>query len=86
MNRIVHLVLSDDTFGGFEHHVRITPEITSLDDLINSIVGKLRETLIYHKFENARVILQGKNFHIHGRVFSDIVNNSVNDTIYVCNH
>lgn len=86
MSRIIHLVLSDETFGGFEHYVQLTPAIETLDQLINTIVGKLRETLIFHNMENARIILQRKHFHIHSLTLNAIRNRPVNDTVYVCNH
>ena len=86
MNKIVHLVLSDDTFGGFEHYVHITNSITSLNQLVETILEKLRKTLIFHKLENASILLQDKHFHIHGLTFDEIQNRSVNNTIYVCSH
>ena len=86
MSIIIHLVLSDETFGGFEHYVQLTPAIATIDQLINTILGKLRETLSFHNMENARNILQGKQFHVHGLTMTVIRNREVNDTIYVCNH
>lgn len=86
MSRTVHLVLSDETFGGFEHYVQLTPAIATIDQLINTIIGKLRETLSFHNMENARIVLQGKIFHIHGLTLNAIRNRPVNDTVYVCNH
>ena len=86
MNRTIHLVLSDDTFGGFEHYVQLTPVIVTIDQLINTILGKLRETLSFHNLENARILLQNKHFHIHGMTMDNIRNGHVNDTVYVCNH
>ena len=86
-NKIIKLVLSDDTFGGFQHYYQINPG-TTIDDLINSILVKLRETLSYNNLENARVLLQGKQFHIHGVGMVSILNNANNadNTIYVCSH
>lgn len=86
MNQIVHLVLSDNTFGGFEHDVELTDAIVSLQQLVDSIISKLRETLIFHKFETARILLQEKNFHIHGLTMDEIRNRADNDAVYVCNN
>lgn len=84
--RIIHLVLSDDTFGGFEHYVHLTNNIVSIQNLIDCILNKLRETLHFHKLENGKVILQKKKFHIHGLTLNEIKNRIQNETVYVCSH
>lgn len=86
MNKIIHLVISDNIFGGFEHYVRLTPSINSINKIIESILIKLRETLILYKLENAKVLLQEKKFHIHGLSMNQIYNNKNNNIIYVCSH
>ena len=86
MNEIIHLVLSDNIFGGFEHFFELTSYVNTIDELINSIINKLKETLIYNKLESALILLQETKFHIHGITLEKIRTRSVNDIVYVCNH
>jgi hypothetical protein len=60
MNKIIHLVISDNIFGGFEHYVRLTPTINSINKLIESILIKLRKTLILYKLEKCKSLITRK--------------------------
>jgi hypothetical protein len=95
MNKIIHLVLSDDTFGGFEHFY-ILPDVVSnndiktndikISDLVNSIINKLYSVLSHNNLETAINLLQQKNFHIHDYTINDLRNKIENDIVYVCCH
>jgi hypothetical protein len=95
MDKIIHLVISDDTFGGFEHFYRLPATVIQNDikmndikmnDLVNSIINKLYCVLKNNNLEAAISLLQGKNFHIHHNTIDDLRNRLVNDTVYVCCH
>ena len=86
MSKIIHLVLSDTTFGGFEHFFHLTPNVDSMDEMINSIINKLKETLIYNKLESAFILLEKQKFHIHGHTLENLRNISTNNIVYICNH
>ena len=82
--KIVHLVVSDNVFGGFEHYLQMTPAITTENDVITAIISKLRDVLHFNKMNLAIELLQQKQFHIHARSIEDIINSE--ETIYVCCH
>ena len=86
MSKILHLVLSDDTFGGFEHFFILTKEVYKIEDIIDSIINRLRNVLHYNNMEVALTILNGKHFHIHDVSINDLHNYEVSDIIYVCSH
>ena len=86
MSKIIHLILSDKIFGGFEHFFHLTPNINNIDEMINSIINKLRETLIYNKLESASILLDKQKFHIHDQTLDNLRNIFINDIVYVCNH
>lgn len=81
---IVHLVISDETFGGFETYIKIDGNITTKKHLVDNILQKLRQVLDHNKLENAKICLQNKHFHIHGLSFEDLITNG--EIIYVCHH
>jgi hypothetical protein len=86
MSKIIHLVLSDNFFGGFEHFFQLTPNVDNIDEMINSIINKLKETLIYNKLENALILLKKTQFHIHGVTLEKLRKRHIDDIVYVCNH
>ena len=82
--KIVHLVISDGTFGGFETFVKITGNILTNQHLIDNILQKLTDVLNHNKLEDAQILLQNKHFHIHGLDFETIT--QMDDIVYVCHH
>ena len=54
--------------------------------MINSIINKLKETLIYNKLENALILLKKTQFHIHGVTLEKLRKRHIDDIVYVCNH
>ena len=80
--KILHLVISDDMFGGFECYVKVDANIYTKKHLVNAIIEKLVKALDYNKLENAKDFLKNKSFHIHDMTFPQILES--NNTIYVC--
>jgi len=85
MTKIIHLVISDSIFGGFEEYVRLTEDIISKNQLIEIVISKLKYVLNSNKMINLYNLLQLKNFHIHDLTFDNIKNQD-NTTIYICAH
>ena len=85
MTKIIHLVISDDTFGGFEHYVRLTGDITSNNQLISLIISKLISTLKLYNLDILCNMVHIKKFHIHDLTFNNIKNQN-DTTIYICSH
>ena len=81
---IIHLVISDDIFGGFEHFYKIPDTPVTMDDIIKSIINKLYNLLRSNSLDVAVCILQTKKFHIHDFTVEELKN--VNEIIYVCCH
>jgi hypothetical protein len=89
MDKIIHLVISDDTFRGFEHFYKFPAAVQNdikMSDLVNSIINKLCDVLQHNNLYVAITRLQLKNFHVHDLTIDDLRNRSVNDIVYVCCH
>ena len=79
---IIHLEISDNIFGGFQHFERITEEITALDILVERTVNKLREHLTFFNLISAIDRLSEKQFHIHDLTLDEVKQS--NAIVYVC--
>lgn len=84
MSKIVKLVISDDTFGGFERYFEINSD-HKINDLVIFMVKSLKDFLKNNNLVEAIRILELKEFHIHSSL-NNIIMDNANSIVYVCSH
>ena len=80
--KIIHLEFSDKVFGGFQCYVKTGPNVYTKKHLIKIAVESLKKVLVHNNLENAKILLQNKDFHIHDRTFKHIL--QTNEIVYIC--
>ncbi len=79
---IIQLEFSDRIFGGFQCYAITGPNVCTKKHLIDIGVNELKKVLNHNKLENAKLLLDNKQFHIHDMTFEQIL--ETDQTIYIC--